>query len=436
LTARVLNPAPKTMQVRLEQGTSPQRRLIGPIMAHALLRIASGTSGILIGLYLASLNSHGSHLSVGLVGTLSAVSFAAELFASIPMGLASDASQPRWLMIAGALLGAVAVFLFGISSSPPIFFLSRTLEGIGAAAIVPALLAYITTVTDGKPALRVRAMSYFELTLLAGLALGGVAAAQLFRRLHGGAFAAVAVVYLACAALLFLTVSGPIRSRVISPLADLKEVLRLPAVRHLAPVWLCVNSVVGLWLGPTLPFLLTQRSTSGQYLAGIYASDVSRVGWMLLVYAITFGIGVTGWSFVLPHIRLHTAMTVTLTAMLPVCGGLYLLNHSGGQPVNIRWVIGIVTALLIMIESGFTPAALAWLADTLPADTGRGAAMGIYSVLLSIGAIIGSVLAGVLGQRYAVDGLLYGTVLMAVAALFFLHWVSDAQCTINKVRHG
>jgi len=436
LTAHALNPAAGTKNDRVKEESAPVRHLIGPIMAHALLRIASGTSGILIGLYLASLNSHGSHLSAGLVGTLSAVSFAAELFASIPMGLASDALQPRWLMTAGALLGAIAVFLFGISSSPPIFFLSRTLEGIGAAAIVPALLAYITTVTEGRPALRVRAMSYFELTLLAGLALGGVAAAQLFRWLHGGAFAAVAVVYLACAALLFLSVSGSISSRAISPIADLKEVLRLPAIRHLAPVWLCVNSVVGLWLGPTLPFLLTQRSTNSQYLAGIYASDPAGVGWMLLGYAIVFGIGVTGWSFVLPHIRLNTAMTITLTAMLPVCGGLYLLNHSANQSISTRWLIGIVTSLLIMIESGFTPAALAWLANTLPADTGRGAAMGIYSVLLSIGAIIGSVLAGVLGERYAVDGLLYCTVLMALAGLFFLRWVSDIQSSRNGVKNG
>lgn len=92
------------------------------ISAHGLLRIASGTSGILIGLYLASLNNHGAHLSAGLVGTLSAVSFAAELFASIPMGLASDAMQPRSLMTAGAIVGAVAVFLFAMSGQRPSSF--------------------------------------------------------------------------------------------------------------------------------------------------------------------------------------------------------------------------------------------------------------------------------------------------------------------------
>lgn len=427
LTQRVDSPVLLLMPSPVVEGGEMHHHLTGAILAHALLRIASGTSGILIGLYLASLNTRGAHLSAGLVGTLSAVSFAAELFASIPMGLASDALQPRWLMTAGALVGAIAVFLFGISASPSIFFLSRTLEGIGAAAVVPALLAYITTATEGRPALRVRAMSYFELTLLAGLALGGVTAAQLFRFLNGAAFAAVAVIYLICAAALFRSVSRQIKSQFVNPIADLKETLTLPALRHLAPVWLCVNSVVGLWLGPTLPFLLTEHSTKPQYLAGIYASDPARVGWMLLGYSIVFGVGVTAWSFILPHIHLHNAMRTTVAAMLPVCAGLYLFNHSIHQSMATRWIIGSITAILIMIESGFTPAALSWLAGTLPVKAGRGAAMGVYSVLLSVGAIVGSLLAGFLGEYYSFDGLLYGTVMMAVAALFFLHWVPNLQ---------
>ncbi len=76
------------------EALQPHANLSWVIAAHALLRIASGASGILVGLYLANLKNHGAHLSAGLVGTLSAVSFAAELFASIPMGVASDAMQP------------------------------------------------------------------------------------------------------------------------------------------------------------------------------------------------------------------------------------------------------------------------------------------------------------------------------------------------------
>jgi MFS family permease len=409
------------------EALKPHANLSWVIAAHALLRIASGASAILVGLYLASLNNHGVHLSASLVGTLSAVSFAAELFASIPMGVASDVMQPRWLMTGGAAVGALAAFLFAASGSTSVFFLSRLLEGIGAAAIVPALLAYLTDATEGRAALRVRAMSYFELTLLAGLALGGVVAAQLFRVLNSGAFTVVAVVYLACAAILFSSISGRSSRHLANPLEDLKQVLRLPSIRRLAPVWLCVNSVVGLWLGPTLPFLLTERSTKAQYLAGIYASSPASVGGLLFGYSIVFGLGVTVWSFVLPHIRLLTAMRITLGAMLLVCTGLYLLNHSGDQSITARWSVGGITALLIMVESGFTPAALAWLAGTLPVQSGRGAAMGIYSVLLSVGAIIGSLLAGVLGERYAIDGLLYGTVFVAIAALIFLHWVPNLK---------
>jgi MFS family permease len=405
----------------------PHANLAWVISAHALLRIASGTSGILIGLYLASLNNHGAHLSVGLVGTLSAVSFTAELFASIPMGVASDAMQPRWLMTGGAIVGAIAAFLFAASGSTTIFFLSRLLEGIGAAAVVPALLAYLTDATEGRSALRVRAMSYFELTLLAGLALGGIVAGQLFQIFNSGAFTVVAMVYLACAPILFSSISGRPARHLASPLDDLKQVLRLPSIRHLAPVWLCVNSVVGLWLGPTLPFLLTERSTKTQYLAGIFATSPASVGWLLLLYSIVFGLGVTAWSFILPYIRLQNAMRITIGAMVPVCAGFYLLNHSGDQSMTVRWSIGGIVALLIMLESGFTPAALAWLAGTLPIQSGRGAAMGIYSVLLSVGAIIGSLLAGILGERCSVDGLLYGTVFVAVAALIFLHWVPNLK---------
>jgi hypothetical protein len=131
-----------------------------------------------------------------------------------------------------------------------------------------------------------------------------------------------------------------------------------------------------------------------------------------------FGIGVTAWSFVLPHISMQRALRITLVAMLLVCGEFFLLNHTGSQ--NARWIIGSITAISIMVESGFTPAALTLLSGAIGAQAGRGAAMGIYSVLLSIGAILGSLIAAALGSRFAVDGLIYGTLAMAVTALIFV----------------
>jgi MFS family permease len=396
-----------------------RRRLPVTLFGNALIRIAGSASGVLVGLYLADLANHGARLNAALAGTLGAVSFGAELAGSVPLGLASDAIAPRVLMAGGALLGAVAAQLFGMTHRPNIFFLSRALEGLGAAAVVPPLLAHLTDVTDGKAGLRARVMSYFELSLLGGLALGGLMAGELWRLVSTRAFAVMALVYVVCAGLLFFGAVGSRGHGAERALTGFVRALRQASLRHLAPVWLCVNSIVGLWLGPTFTFLLTQRTETSQFLAGIFADHPESVGWALLAYSLIFGVGVTGWSLVLPRMQLERGLRIALFAMLGASVGFFLFNHSGHEPAFVRWVIGACTTVCIMVESGFTPAALALLAGAVGAQAGRGAAMGIYSVLLSVGAIGGSLLAAVLGERFAVDGLIYGTLAMAVVALFF-----------------
>jgi MFS family permease len=387
------------------------------------MRIAGNASGVLVGLYLAHLVVQGAHFDATVAGALGAVSFGAELIAAIPMGMVSDALAPRALMTFGALLGGAATQLFGLTGELGIFYLSRSIEGVGAAAGLPALLAHLTDVTDRDPALRARVMSYFELTLLGGLALGGLLAGQLWGWLSTGAFAAVAGVYVLSSALLYFGSAGSRGYGVEQALTGFLRALREPSLRRLAPIWLCVNSIVGLWLGPTFTFLLTQSSRSRQFLDGFYAADPGRVGWVLFGYSLVFGAGVTAWSFVLPGVRVTRALRIALVALLGACVGLFLLNHSTDWSNAARWVIGVATAVCVMIESGFTPAALALLAGAVGAEAGRGAAMGIYSVLLSLGAILGSVVAGVLGAWASVDGLIYGTLAMAGIALALVPWL-------------
>lgn len=403
---------------------STRKRLTLTILAHAILRIASSASGVLIGIYLARLGGQGIAIDAGTLGTLGAASFAAELIASIPFGIASDAISPRWLMVTGALTGALAVQLFALGSHVEIFFLSRTLEGIGVAAVTPPLLGYLAESTTHDAALRARVMSFFELTLLAGLALGGLMGSQFWKHFGLHAFSLVALAYIGCAWLLLVGARGSRSHGGRAALRGLMRAIQDPSVRSLAPVWLCVNAVVGLWLGPTLPFLLTEHAASRQYLDGIFRNSPTQIGWLLLGYAIVFGTGVFGWSFVLPHLPIRAALRLSLAAMLPVCLGLFAINHSAAWTMEVRWSVIALTALLIMVESGFTPAALAWLAQSLGVQSGKGASMGIYSVLLSLGAIGGSLLAGALGKRFEIDGLLFGTVALAICALVLLHNVT------------
>jgi MFS family permease len=127
-------------------------RLTLVLFGYGLVRIAGAAGGILVGLYVAEIANHRAHVGVALVGTLGAVSYAAELSSALPLGIAAD-HIPRGLLISGgALLGAAATQLFGMSGQVSIFFLSRSLEGMAAAAIAPALLAHLTDITAGHRA--------------------------------------------------------------------------------------------------------------------------------------------------------------------------------------------------------------------------------------------------------------------------------------------
>jgi sugar phosphate permease len=81
------------------------------------------------------------------------VSFGAELLSALPMGMLSDAIALRALMTGGALLGAVATQMFGMTGWVSIFFVSRAIEGFAASAGVPPLLAHITDRHGWEPRL-------------------------------------------------------------------------------------------------------------------------------------------------------------------------------------------------------------------------------------------------------------------------------------------
>jgi MFS family permease len=396
------------------------------LLGYGLVRIAGAASGVLVGLYIAGLSNHRVAVGAALVGTLSAVSYAAEVIGAFPLGVAADYISRRALMAGGALLGALATQLFGMSGHVSIFFLSRTLEGTATAAVAPALLARLTDITDGNRPLRARAMSYFELSLLGGLGVGGLLAGYLWDRLQSTAFSMVAVVYLVASVCLLIG-AGDSRPRSVAGRPRPGAVIRDPNIRNVAPLMLCVSAIVGLWLGPTLPYLLTHRSGGHQYIPGLYADEPGAVGWLLLGYSIVFATGLLGWSRCLPRLSAHRAMRVALLAMLAVCIGIGLLNYSSGYSTLARWMIGTCTAALIMVESGFTPAALVWLTAALGPQTGRGAAMGAYSIMLGVGTIVGSLLAAAVAPRFAVDGLLAATFALALLGLWFLRGLTPGS---------
>jgi MFS family permease len=84
---------------------------------------------------------------------------------------------------------------------------------------------------------------------------------------------------------------------------------------------------------------------------------------------------------------------------------------------RLSWVL--VSPLLAIFGLGslaFAPAALAMLGDFAP-ERGRGTTMGVYSVVISLGTIIGPILGGYLLDKYGLSSLLYAGLVILIAAL-------------------
>jgi MFS family permease len=82
--------------------------------------------------------------------------------------------------------------------------------------------------------------------------------------------------------------------------------------------------------------------------------------------------------------------------------------------------LGVLLPLLavgVAVQSGFTPAALAYLADITEDFTAeRGAIMGLYSIFLSAGEIGGGAAGGPFAQAWGMDGMIGLTLALATAA--------------------
>ena len=97
---------------------------------------------------------------------------------SIPGGIISDKLGRKPLVAAGLLLYALASFLFPFSTDLYDWIFVRALQGAGAGLFFPAITALLSEVTSYEE--RGHAMSFYNIGLGAGLALGPVSGGILF----------------------------------------------------------------------------------------------------------------------------------------------------------------------------------------------------------------------------------------------------------------
>lgn len=403
-------------------------RLTAVLLGNGLLRLANVGGLALVSFYLAHLLREDPRYHAGLLANLTAVSSIAELLGAVPFGMLADRISPRILLIASAILGAAATQLFGISGIISIFFVSRALEGLSAAAVTPAILAHLSDVTADKKLIRGRVMGLFELSIFAGAALSSVLGSQLWDRFFTLSFSLLALVY-GIVAILFYWGAVDIHTKVQpaqfeNPFLGLKTVWANSRLRRLAPAWLAANAVLALWVTFAIN-LMVSPPVPDQYLVGRFTP--SQAGNIAFIFAVTFGLGIVIWGEILKKMARLRAMYFGLAGMFGTASCFYLINNSmeWSSHWRIFTIIGFVAFL--MIQAGFAPAALAYLVDVAGQTEGRGTAMGIYTVLLALGYILASAIGSLLIPVYHFNGLVLATLLLGVVCLLALVFLARQE---------
>jgi predicted MFS family arabinose efflux permease len=112
---------------------------------------------------------------------------------------------------------------------------------------------------------------------------------------------------------------------------------------------------------------------------------------------------------------------------------IYGLNHADGALAIGQVPLAVLAAGALFVLAGATPAALGMLADISehhPDD--RGAIMGLYSVFLAVGQIIGSLLGGAAAEWAGIDGLLLASAGLLALAAVPLRWLRASEHLVTR----
>ena len=397
------------------------------------LRFSTGLTGAMLAFYLADLSEvPGSGVSGSTVALFTATFFAAELLMSPVFGLLSDRWGHHRVMLFGPIFGGVAVVLTALTTNLVILGGTRFVEGLSTAASVPSILGYIALATAGNELLRGQAAARFEGATLAGLGVGFIVAPTLFDQLGPTAFYLNAVVYAVSFLIYWLGVKDPTgeREAVAGRHVGFSRYLALIRSSHvllLAPTWIAINASIGLWMSQSLfQFAKANPAFPDQVLMRGFSS--TEITLAALAIALVFGAGLLYWGNRFKNLRRTTIILYGILGGGVLVASGILVNHSGSLPIPV--VIGglVVAGLGLFVLAGATPAALGLLADIserFPSD--RGAIMGLYSVFLAIGQIIGALIGGVAADTRGIDGMLLATAGLLVVALIPLSRLREQE---------
>jgi len=181
-----------------------------------------------------------------------------------------------------------------------------------------------------------------------------------------------------------------------------------------SPTWIAVNAILGVWISAQIEFVLAGNlHVGGQQFVGSLHGRSGTLSAILGGYVLWFAVCVVIWALIVGRLPRLPTLLMTVFGSVPASVGLIALNH-GCSPL----IFGPPVLIGVFLEAGFTPTALAHLADISQVFArDRGLLMGLYPVMLGLGQLVGAVVGGLFAQLAYFDGLAYLTMILACVAI-------------------
>ena len=328
----------------------------------------------------------------------------------VPLGMASDRIGRKPVIIGGLALFALGSAVAAWAPSLTWLAIGRALQGGGAiSAAVTALLADLT-----RDSVRTKSMALVGISIALMFALSLVAAPVLVQHIGlSGLFLLTAALAITGMAVVAWVVPPEPALPTVTGRGSLREVLR-DAELLLVDLGVFVLHAVQIAMWMAVPALLVQAGLDTQHHWWVYLPAV--LGSLLVIGGLLFRLERKG------HFRAVYLGSIA-TIVLVQIGFLVSLQTSPPS-------IALVAILLTLYFVGFNTqeASQPSLASRLAAPHQRGAALGVYNTLMSLGIFTGGSVGGLVVQHWGGSGIF--TVSAALMTLWLvLAWPMSARRT-------
>ncbi len=326
----------------------------------------------------------------------------------IPFGVASDRLGRKRVIIFGLLVFALGSLMAGNADTLAGLLVGRALQGAGAvSAAVTALLADLT-----RDNVRTKAMALvgasIGLMFALSLVLSPLIAAQMGL---SGLFVLTAVLAVMGIAVVVWLVPAEPEAHKDAARGGLRQVLSSPALLRLN-IGVFVLHAVQLAMWVAIPAFLVQ--------AGLGKDD----HWHIYLPAVLGSFAVMGVVFPLERRGFLRAVFLSAIAVIALVQVALLWVSSGAPSITcLAWLLFAFFCGFNVLEAT-QPSLVSRIAPT----SSRGAAMGVYNTLQSLGFFAGGVMGGQLVKSYGTQGL------FLTCAAFMLLWLVVAWPMVAPAR--